>query len=72
MVFYGSLDPDSRVAGRGLAWLQTHGVAAIRGDFVKDADWINLGHALRVTERRPFVQVKLAVSANGRVPLGPR
>jgi diaminohydroxyphosphoribosylaminopyrimidine deaminase / 5-amino-6-(5-phosphoribosylamino)uracil reductase len=70
MVFYGSLDPDPRVAGRGLAWLQTHGVAAIRGDFAKDSDWINLGHALRVTERRPFVQVKLAVSANGRVPLG--
>lgn len=70
LVVYGSLDPDSRVAGRGLAWLNTHGVAAIRGDFAKEADWINLGHALRVTERRPFVQIKLAVDANGRVPRG--
>jgi diaminohydroxyphosphoribosylaminopyrimidine deaminase / 5-amino-6-(5-phosphoribosylamino)uracil reductase len=70
LVIYGSLDPDTRVGGRGLAWLQTHGVAAMRGDFAKEADWINLGHVLRVTERRPFVQIKLAVDANGRVPLG--
>ena len=59
-----------RVSGRGLTWLETHGVPSMRGAFAKDADWINLGHALRVTERRPFVQIKLAVDANGRVPLG--
>ncbi len=70
LVVYGSRDPDMRVAGRGLTWLETHGVAAIRGAFAKDADWINLGHALRVTERRPFVQIKLAVDAEGRVPRG--
>jgi diaminohydroxyphosphoribosylaminopyrimidine deaminase / 5-amino-6-(5-phosphoribosylamino)uracil reductase len=69
-VIYGSLDPDSRVAGRGLGWLHTHGVVALPGDFAKEANWINLGHALRVTERRPFVQVKLAVDGNGRVPRG--
>ncbi len=70
LVVYGSLDPDMRVSGRGLTWLETHGVPAIRGAFAKEADWINLGHALRVTERRPFVQIKLAVDACGRVPLG--
>ncbi len=69
-VVYGSRDPDPRVAGRGLAWLETNGVRILRGDFVKDADWLNLGHALRVTERRPFVQIKLAVDGAGRVPLG--
>ncbi|MFZ0571714.1 MAG: bifunctional diaminohydroxyphosphoribosylaminopyrimidine deaminase/5-amino-6-(5-phosphoribosylamino)uracil reductase RibD, partial [Rhodomicrobium sp.] len=69
-VVYGSLDPDTRVAGRGLAWLEAHGVQVLRGDFVKEADWLNLGHALRVTERRPFVQIKLAVDGNGRVPAG--
>jgi diaminohydroxyphosphoribosylaminopyrimidine deaminase / 5-amino-6-(5-phosphoribosylamino)uracil reductase len=70
LVVYGSRDPDMRVAGRGLSWLETHGVPAIRGEFARDSDWINLGHGLRVTERRPFVQIKLAVDANGRVPLG--
>ena len=70
LVVYGSLDPDMRVSGRGLTWLETHGVPAMRGEFAKESDWINLGHALRVTERRPFVQIKLAVDANGRVSLG--
>ncbi len=70
LVVYGSLDPDMRVSGRGLNWLETHGVPAIRSAFAREADWINLGHALRVTERRPFVQIKLAVDAGGRVPVG--
>ncbi len=70
LVVYGSRDPDMRVAGRGLTWLETHGVPAVRGAFARESDWLNLGHALRVTERRPFVQIKLAVDANGRVPLG--
>ncbi len=70
LVVYGSLDPDMRVSGRGLSWLETHGVAAVQGEFAKDSDWLNLGHTLRVTERRPFVQIKLAVDANGRIPLG--
>jgi diaminohydroxyphosphoribosylaminopyrimidine deaminase/5-amino-6-(5-phosphoribosylamino)uracil reductase len=69
-VVYGSLDPDMRVAGRGLAWLESHGVNVLRGEFAKHTDWLNLGHALRVTERRPLVQVKLAVDADGRVPAG--
>jgi diaminohydroxyphosphoribosylaminopyrimidine deaminase/5-amino-6-(5-phosphoribosylamino)uracil reductase len=69
-VVYGSLDPDTRVAGRGLAWLESHGVKVLRSEFAKQTDWLNLGHALRVTERRPFVQVKLAVDADGRVPAG--
>ena len=69
-VVYGSLDPDMRVAGRGLAWLESHGVSLLRSELAKQTDWLNLGHALRVTERRPFVQVKLAVDADGRVPAG--
>jgi diaminohydroxyphosphoribosylaminopyrimidine deaminase / 5-amino-6-(5-phosphoribosylamino)uracil reductase len=69
-VVHGSLDPDPRVAGRGLDLLKSRGVKLLRGDFVKEADWLNLGHALRVSARRPFVQVKLAIDANGRVPVG--
>ncbi|MBJ7533196.1 bifunctional diaminohydroxyphosphoribosylaminopyrimidine deaminase/5-amino-6-(5-phosphoribosylamino)uracil reductase RibD [Rhodomicrobium vannielii ATCC 17100] len=71
-LIYGSLDPDTRVAGRGLTYVAQHGVRATRGTpaFVRDCDWLHLGHSLRVTERRPFVQVKLAVDAAGFVPLG--
>src|SRR5258706_2012768 len=53
-VIYGSLDPDPRVAGRGLGWLHTHGVAAIPGDFAKQANWTNVGNTLRGTEPAPF------------------
>jgi diaminohydroxyphosphoribosylaminopyrimidine deaminase/5-amino-6-(5-phosphoribosylamino)uracil reductase len=69
-VVYGSPDPDMRVAGRGFSWLESHGVQVLRGAFAKESDWLNLGHALRVTERRPFVQIKLAADGNGRVPIG--
>ena len=69
-VIYGSRDPDMRVSGRGLTWLSEHGVAVMQGPFAREADWLNLGHALRVTARRPFVQIKLAVDAHGRVPKG--
>jgi diaminohydroxyphosphoribosylaminopyrimidine deaminase/5-amino-6-(5-phosphoribosylamino)uracil reductase len=70
MVIYGSLDPDPRVSGRGVAILQAQGIAVARGAFANEADWINLGHALRVTALRPFVQLKLALDASGRVPMG--
>ncbi len=60
LAVYGSRDPDMRVSGRGLTWLEKNGVPAVRGAFAKESDWINLGHALRVTERRPFVQVETA------------
>lgn len=69
-VIYGSVDPDPRVSGRGLALLQLHRIAAVRGAFAGEADWLNLGHALRVTSARPFVQIKLAVDSNGRVAQG--
>ena len=34
------------------------------------ARWITLGHILRQTEKRPFVQLKMAVDANGRIARG--
>ena len=37
-----------------------------------EADWVTKGHILRVTERRPFIQLKLALAADGSVPRGVR
>ena len=70
MTVYGCSDPDPRVAGQGLAFLEANGVRTVKGEFPKEAEWINLGHSLRMTEERPFVQLKLAVDADGRVPIG--
>ena len=36
------------------------------------AHWMAAGHILRVTERRPLVQLKLALAADGSVPRGSR
>ena len=35
-----------------------------------EAHWMAAGHILRVTERRPLVQVKLALGPDGSVPRG--
>jgi diaminohydroxyphosphoribosylaminopyrimidine deaminase/5-amino-6-(5-phosphoribosylamino)uracil reductase len=63
-------DPDPRVAGRGIARLRAAGIRVDRGLMASAAHWMTTGHILRVTERRPFVQLKLALAANGDVPRG--
>ena len=63
-------DPDPRVAGRGLMRLRAAGIAVERGLLAEPAHWIAAGHILRVTERRPFAQAKLALGADGAVPRG--
>ena len=67
---YGIVDPDPRVAGQGLAKLRDHGVDVVEGPLQHEAAWLAIGHTLRVTSGRPFVQLKLAVDANGLVPAG--
>lgn len=66
----GITDPDPRVAGRGILRLEAAGIAVTRGVLADEAAWVTRGHILRVTERRPFVQLKLAFAADGAVPRG--
>lgn len=69
-VVVGIDDPDARVAGRGLAMLRDAGVVVKTRVLADAARWLTLGHVLRVTERRPFVQLKIALAADGSVPRG--
>lgn len=69
-VVYGITDPDPRVSQRGLARLEAAGIAVERSELVEEAHQVTLGHVLRVSERRPFVQVKMAVDGAGAVPAG--
>lgn len=69
-VVVGIEDPDPRVGGRGLARLRAAGIAVTRGVRASEARNLTRGHILRIAERRPFVQLKLALAADGSVPRG--
>jgi diaminohydroxyphosphoribosylaminopyrimidine deaminase/5-amino-6-(5-phosphoribosylamino)uracil reductase len=69
-VVIGAGDPDPRVAGEGSARLRAAGLVVETGLLADDARWVTRGHILRVTEQRPFVQLKMALSAEGHVPRG--
>ncbi|WP_341872094.1 bifunctional diaminohydroxyphosphoribosylaminopyrimidine deaminase/5-amino-6-(5-phosphoribosylamino)uracil reductase RibD [Hyphomicrobium nitrativorans] len=69
-VVIGIEDPDRRVAGQGIALLRDASIRVDAGLFADEARWVTLGHILRVTERRPFVQLKMALRTDGTVPRG--
>jgi diaminohydroxyphosphoribosylaminopyrimidine deaminase/5-amino-6-(5-phosphoribosylamino)uracil reductase len=58
-------DPDSRVAGQGLARLRAAGIELSVGTGAETARRDHRGHILRVTEGRPMVTLKLARTADG-------
>ncbi|MEZ5909053.1 MAG: bifunctional diaminohydroxyphosphoribosylaminopyrimidine deaminase/5-amino-6-(5-phosphoribosylamino)uracil reductase RibD [Hyphomicrobiaceae bacterium] len=63
-------DVDPRVAGLGFARLRAAGVEVVTGVCAAEACWVNAGHLLRVGLGRPFVQLKVAVGADGRILAG--
>lgn len=66
-VVTATVDPDSRVAGRGHAMLRAAGVEVIVGVGEKDAERGLANHFTRMRRGRPRVILKLAVSADGMV-----
>ena len=60
-------DPDPRVAGRGLTLLGDAGVAVKVGIGEDEARDINAGFLLRLTQNRPQVTLKLAMTLDGRI-----
>lgn len=63
-------DPDPRVSGRGVARLRAAGIDVVLGCGAAEARWLTRGHIVRVTERRPFITLKLALDAEGRIARG--
>lgn len=62
-------DPNPQVAGKGLTILRDAGVAVECGLLETEARALNPGFIRRMTEGRPFVRVKLAMSLDGRTAL---
>ena len=63
-------DPNPVVSGRGFAQLRAAGIEVDVGLLADEARWVTLGHILRQTADRPFVQLKMALDAEGRVAAG--
>jgi diaminohydroxyphosphoribosylaminopyrimidine deaminase/5-amino-6-(5-phosphoribosylamino)uracil reductase len=62
-------DPDHRVRGRGVARLRAAGIWVSVGVGAEQAQFAHAGHIRRVTDGRPHVLLKMAVSADGKVGL---
>ncbi|MFA5950505.1 MAG: bifunctional diaminohydroxyphosphoribosylaminopyrimidine deaminase/5-amino-6-(5-phosphoribosylamino)uracil reductase RibD [Hyphomicrobium sp.] len=69
-VVIGIKDPDPRTSGKGEERLKAAGIEVTAGVCAEAARWLTLGHVLRTTEQRPFVQLKMALTAEGEVPRG--
>ncbi len=62
-------DPNPQVAGKGLKQLRDAGVTVDCGLLESEARALNPGFIRRMTQGRPFVRVKLAMSLDGRTAL---
>lgn len=60
-------DPDPRVAGHGFARLRAAGIEVVEGVGAEEARDGLAGHLSRVSRGRPWVRLKLAVSADRRI-----
>jgi len=60
-------DPDPRVSGRGLAILRDAGIVVETGLMEKEGRRALAGYLTRQTKGRPYVTLKLAVSADGKL-----
>ncbi len=60
-------DPNPRVAGAGAAFLRAHGVDVVEGVGVEEAERCNVAFLTWITQLRPHVTIKAAVSTDGFV-----
>lgn len=66
-VVAATVDPNPQVAGHGLERLRQAGVAVELGVGEAEAQRLNEGFARWIVSRRPFVQMKVAMTLDGRI-----
>lgn len=62
-------NPNPQVAGRGLRMLSDAGIESAVGLLAEKAEWLNRGFLKRMRTGRPYVQLKMAMSLDGRTAM---
>lgn len=68
-VICAMVDPNPQVAGRGLAMLNAAGIETASGLLETDARALNTSFLQRMETGKPFVQLKMAASLDGKTAL---
>ena len=66
-VYVGSYDPNPLVAGKSLGLLRSHGIEVTEGVLKDECDALNPIFFHYITHKTPYVIMKCAISADGRI-----
>lgn len=66
-VVVGSLDPNSKVAGQGIRILRDHGIEVVTGVLEDECDDLNEVFMHYIRDKKPFVVMKYAMTADGKI-----
>ncbi|MBQ4875095.1 MAG: bifunctional diaminohydroxyphosphoribosylaminopyrimidine deaminase/5-amino-6-(5-phosphoribosylamino)uracil reductase RibD [Rickettsiaceae bacterium H1] len=66
-VVVSTQDPDKRVNGKGIIKLKEHGIKVKYGVCEKEAKDLNIGYLYNKFLNRPYVTLKLATTADGKI-----